>query len=220
MGGTAHIDGRRERSRRTAAKVVGAARQRFLEAGYVETTIESVASLAGVAVQTVYYVFGTKPRLLTAVLDATIAGDDRPIALMERGWEDAINSAPDADTAVRRVAALGVEVLARVAPIIGVVRRAASIPEVAEIYDETRGRRRVDQRRIAELLQGAGHLRRGLRVDAAADAIYALMSEEVFGLLVGDCGWSAKRFESWFADALVSQLVTPVATTERPPAKG
>lgn len=207
MGGTAQTDGRRERSRRTAAKVVAAARTRFVEHGYVETTIESIAETAGVSAQTVYYVFGTKPRLLAAALDLTIAGDDQPAALIERGWVDAIDEADGAAAAVRAIAALAVSVLARVEPMLDVARRATAIPEVGLIYDETRRRRRSDQRRLVELLAGRGHLREGLPIDDAADVVYALMNEELYCSLVVDCGWSVDRFGNWFADTLVAQLL-------------
>ncbi|WP_116995315.1 TetR/AcrR family transcriptional regulator [Desertimonas flava] len=207
MGGTTQTDGRRERSRRTAAKIVTAARRRFVENGYVETTVESIAEAACVSPQTVYYVFGTKPRLLDAALDATIAGDDQPVALIKRGWVDAVETATDAEGAVRAIAALAVAVLARVEPMLEVARRAASVPEVAAIYDETRRRRRLDQRQLVELLAGHGHLRDGLAVDDAADVVYALMSEELMVSLVTECGWSVERFGDWFADTLVAQLV-------------
>ena len=68
------LDGRRERSRLTRARIVGAATTLFVERGYLATTIEDIAAEADVAVQTVYYVFGTKPKVLAAVLDASIAG--------------------------------------------------------------------------------------------------------------------------------------------------
>ncbi len=60
MAATSRVDGRRERSRRTWARIVHAAAQLFVENGYVATTIEAIAERAEVANQTVYYVFGTK----------------------------------------------------------------------------------------------------------------------------------------------------------------
>src|SRR6476646_6145232 len=86
MAGLNKLDGRRQRSQRTRARIVGAATGLFLDHGYVGSTIEEVAEQAGVAVQTVYYVFGTKPNLLAAVLDATVAGDIQPLPVLERGW--------------------------------------------------------------------------------------------------------------------------------------
>jgi AcrR family transcriptional regulator len=202
----ATVDGRRERSRRTAARVVDAALERFARSGYVETTIESIADRAGVAVQTVYYLFGSKPRILAAALDTTIAGDDAPQALLDRGWDTVIAEASDAADAVRGVASLGVAVLARTSAVYDVTRRAASIPEVGELLEETRRRRRTDQRALAALLAERAWLRPGVTVDTAADVIYGLMSEDVYLLMVGDCAWDAARFEEWLARALIAEL--------------
>ena len=95
--GPGATDGRRQRSMRTRARVVDAGEQLFVERGYLATTIEAVAERAGVAAQTVYYVFGTKRNLLAAVLDASIAGDVEPVAVLERPWFDELETAGDAD---------------------------------------------------------------------------------------------------------------------------
>jgi AcrR family transcriptional regulator len=76
-------------SERTRARVVDAATRLFLEHGYVATTIEAIAAEAGVAVPTVYYLFRTKPRLLAAVLDTTVAGP-AGTAIVEQSWVNAL----------------------------------------------------------------------------------------------------------------------------------
>ena len=96
MAGPTEADGRRVRSRRTRARVVDAAARLFVDHGYVATTIEAVADRAGVAVQTVYYVFGTKRNLLAAVLDASIAGDVETTPVLDRRWVDELAPTPDA----------------------------------------------------------------------------------------------------------------------------
>ena len=88
-----------------------AATARFLQGGYVSTTIEDVAAAAGVAVQTVYYAFGTKPRLLSAVLDARIAGDLDPLPIAERPWVAAIGERTDADAELAAVVDACVDLL-------------------------------------------------------------------------------------------------------------
>ena len=57
------------------------------------------------------------------------------------------------------------------------------------------------------MLADAGHLRPGLDVDAAADVFYALLNEEVFQLLVTDCGWDVERFRHWATSLMVEQLL-------------
>jgi AcrR family transcriptional regulator len=206
-------DGRRARSHRTRARVVDAATGLFLEHGYVATRMEAVAAQAGVAVPTVYYLFRTKPSLLAAVLDATVAGPAKT-TIVEQSWVDALASAPLPEAAMRLLAAHATVILARASPIYDVVRRAAAEPDVAALLAANRRARRRDQRRLAELLAQGGHLSSSLDVDAAADVLYGLVNEEVFLLLTTDCGWDRRRFEDWLTSVLRHELVDPVAGGE------
>lgn len=207
MPGKTEQDGRRQRSQRTRARVVDAAARLFVEHGYLATTVEAVAERAGVAVQTVYYVFGTKRNLLAAVLDASIAGDVEPIPVLERPWVDELEAEPDATSAIELLVEVAVAIVARTSPIYEVVRRASADPEVGALLDDNRARRRDDQRRLIEILRRSGHLRPGLGVDTAADVFYGLLNEEVFQLLTVDCGWNVERFRRWATPLLLHQLV-------------
>lgn len=157
--------------------------------------------------QTVYYVFGTKRNLLAAVLDASIAGDVEPLPVVERPWVDTVGSAEDATTAVTLLVEGAVAIVGRAAPVYEVVRRAAADPEVGALLSGNRRARRADQRRLIDMLGRAGHLRTDLDVDTAADVFYALMNEEVFGLLVSDCGWDVDRFTRWATALMLDELV-------------
>jgi hypothetical protein len=50
-------------------------------------------------------------------------------------------------------------------------------------------------------------LRPKLRERDAGDIIHALLSPEVYGLLVVDRGWPPERYEAWLTQTLVDQLV-------------
>src|SRR6188472_414189 len=115
------MDGRRQRSRLTRRRVVDAATRLFVDRGYVATTIEDVASGAGVAVQTVYYVFGTKPNLLAAVLDASIVGDIEPVPVLQRGWVQALRNQHDVTAAMDRLVDDSVAIVVRTSPLYEVV---------------------------------------------------------------------------------------------------
>ena len=43
----------------------------------------------------------------------------------------------------------------------------------------------------------------------AADIIHALLSPELYRLLVADRGWTIERFERWLCDLLTAQLLAP-----------
>src|SRR5512140_993625 len=78
---------RRERASRTRLRIVRAAYDRFAAQGYAATTMGQVAADAGVAVQTVYFVFHTKPELLVATLKIAGGGPAEPNReVMERDW--------------------------------------------------------------------------------------------------------------------------------------
>jgi hypothetical protein len=49
-------------------------------------------------------------------------------------------------------------------------------------------------------------LRAGLPAAAAADIVHALMSPEIYRLLVVDRSWSPQRYQRWATDLLIQQL--------------
>ena len=61
---------RAEQRRRTEARILDAASQAFLAAGYERTTIRAVASAAGVDAGLVMHYFGSKQELFRRVIDA------------------------------------------------------------------------------------------------------------------------------------------------------
>src|SRR4051812_49137479 len=64
---------REEHAARTRARILDAAGQLFEEQGYARSSIRAIADTAGVAPDTVYAVFGTKARVLTALVDRRLA---------------------------------------------------------------------------------------------------------------------------------------------------
>jgi AcrR family transcriptional regulator len=207
--GPARPDGRRERSRRTHERIVEAASRCFVADGYVGATVDAIAEAAGVAPQTVYYVFGTKAKLLAAALERTIVGDLDPVPVVERPWVDELGEAHDAATAVGLLVDESVKILVRVAPLHRVIQRAAADTEVGPLLEETRRRRRADQARLVGILAERGHLRADLDAATAADIYYGLLNEEVFELLTTDCGWDVERFRLWATQLVQQQLVGP-----------
>ena len=207
MAEEAEPDGRRRRAARSRQRIVRAATARFVADGYAATTIGAIAREAGVSTQTVYYDFGTKRNVLQAVLDAAIAGDDATVAVRDKAWVDELGRQTDPVAAVEQLVAASVAIVARVAPVYDVLCHAAGEPDIAALFRANRAARRRDQRALVESL--AGHLRPGLDVDTAADAVYALVNEEVYLLLVDDCGWDLARFQAWLAAAVRHQLLPP-----------
>jgi AcrR family transcriptional regulator len=207
------------RTRRARAAVVDAARALFLERGYGATTVEAVSARSEVPPATVYRLFSSKAGILKALLDLSIAGDDEAVPLAERPHVRALLADPDPDPA-RQLAgfvAVTADVNSRTAPIYRLlVGAAASDPVAAELLDDIDRQRQAGQGRIARSLAGAGALRPDLDERDAADLIHALMSPEVYRLLVLDRGWSPERYQRWLTDSLVDQLLPRPPAGSRP----
>ena len=77
---------RADRARQTRRRMLESARELFVTEGYAATTMDRIADQAGVAVQTLYYTFRTKGKLLCEVVEATAAGEDDPPPVAQRPW--------------------------------------------------------------------------------------------------------------------------------------
>lgn len=191
----------------TQRAILDAALRLFSAGGYTATTIQAVADEAGVAVQTVYAVFGTKRELLRRTLEAAVSGGPTGDPLADGPDVQAIADEPDPRRRAAMDAALSTQISRRVAPIMRVLREAAaSDPEFAVTAKEITARRRSDMAAAAELLAGAQGLPRDL--EDTIGTLYVLYSPDVFLALTGDLGWSVRRYERWLAEMLYRAVIT------------
>lgn len=196
------------RTRRTRAAVVDAARTLFVERGYAATTLEAISRLSDTPQATVYRLFSSKLGILKAVLDVSIGGDDRAVAMADRPEVRSLLSDPDPHRQLAAFAALVRRVMERSAPVHRILADAARADDGAgALLAEIARQRQAGQRRVARVLARSRSLRTGLRERDAADLIHALASPEVYGLLVLDRRWSGNRYESWLAVTLADQLL-------------
>lgn len=188
--------------------ILDAARDLFVERGYAATTIESLAARAGVSPETIYAAFGNKRTLLTQLIDVSIAGDDAPVPILERGWVREMREESDPRRRLRILARNGRLILERTAPVDEVLRGgAAADPEIASLWERRKAQRFAGQRELLRIVMKGSSLRRGLTTQAAADVLYAIGSPETYRLLVFDRGWSAERFERWYLETLTRLLL-------------
>jgi AcrR family transcriptional regulator len=78
--------------KRKRAAIVNAARQAFLEGGYAETSMDRIASMAGVGIKTVYRHFENKDDLFSAVMQAACSSSG--VVELEDGAERSWLSKP------------------------------------------------------------------------------------------------------------------------------
>ena len=196
------------RTRLARRAVVDAARTLFFERGYAATTIDAISELAEVPAPTVYRLFSSKLGILKTLLDTSIAGDEQPRTVSDRPDVTALFSEGDPRKLLTGFAGVTAAINRRTGDLYRVlVSAAASDPAAAELLGEIREQRAQGQGRIARALARTHSLKAGLRQRDAADLIHALMSPEMYRLLVGDRGWSAGRYEEWLAGTLIQQLL-------------
>ena len=185
----------------TRRSIVGAAYRLFTTKGYVATTIQAVADEGGVAVQTVYAIFGTKRELLRHVLESTVVGG-RDTEQTSHAFEDE----PDARRRAAMDAAIVAQTSKRLAPIVKVLNEAAAAdPEFAATQQAIIAQRRVDMVDAAKLLAGDDGLK--IPLEDAVGTLYMLYNPELFTHLTERLGWSEKRYEKWLATMLYRTLL-------------
>lgn len=199
---------RQEAAEETSRLIMRAARQLFLERGYPATTMPTIAKQAGVAVDTIYASCGRKPEILHALIERAISGEDVPVAALQRAYVREMQAEPDARRKLIRYARAMTEIQARLAPLVRVLKEAASTdPALAGLWASIGQRRAANMRLLVADLETTGRLREDVTRDEAADVIWATNSPEFFMLMVEERGWSPNRFERWLAQAWIRLLL-------------
>jgi AcrR family transcriptional regulator len=209
---------REQQARRTRARITAAAARQFLARGYAAATMRAVAADAGVALPTVELVFGTKARLLKAVIDTAIAGDDEPVPMLARQWATRAESMTAAAEFTAVFAQQLTDSARRAAGLTLVALEAARADEdIAAVAAQLMTQRRVMAAWLVDGLLRRSPLREGVDRAAATDTVWALMDPALFCRLTGDRHWSPARFRRWFTDATL-RLLLPVPGQQAAPA--
>jgi AcrR family transcriptional regulator len=199
---------RREQAAATRREILDAAQRLFERQGYAATTMAAVAADARVALKTVYIAFETKSGLLRALWHLLLRGDEEESPVAERDWYREVLEEPDAERQLRLNARNSKTVKLRIAPLIEVIRNAASVdPDIEGLWRRIQTDFYDNQRAIVERLHQRKALRRGLDATRAADILWTLNHPNVWQLLVVERGWTPERFEKWFADTACAQLL-------------
>lgn len=196
---------RKRQAQQTRERICNAGKQLFLEDGFSATTVTGIAEAAGVAHQTVYFTFGSKAGLLSEIIDAEIVGDSLAVPLLERPQVTRIAQIPDRRARLQRIVTVSCDITQRLAPLYEIVRSGAADDAVRELLDRHEEQRWLSHRGLAALLEGEPSAHADL--DEAADCLYALLSHEVYWLLVQRRGWSVKRWRQFVFDQAASQLL-------------
>lgn len=196
---------RREQAAQTRRRILDAAWMLFDTRGYGRTTIVEIARHAGVAADTVYATFGSKARVLTALVDARLApeGDE---SVLETGGALAVRDATDQREQLRLFARDMAAISARVRPVFEILRTASAVePEMVTVRAEMDAYRLANMRQVVEWVAARGPLR--LPAEQAAETVWALTSPELGRLLCDERGWTQEAHAAWLEELLVRTLL-------------
>lgn len=192
---------RQRQAQETKDRVIAAARALMAANGWTATTIDAIATEAGVAPQTIYAAFGNKRSLLEGMRQAMMRDSKIPELMAQATAE------PDASRRLGLWAQLVRQQMETSYDVISIHRQAAaSDPNVAADY-----RKVLDNR--ARTMAGFIHdlrtdLAPGMDESTASDLLWCFSNEEIYRELVEERGWSADRYEQWLGATLVAQLIT------------
>jgi AcrR family transcriptional regulator len=198
---------RRDRARATRLGITKAAYSLFCERGYSGTTMADVAEAAGVAVQTVYFVFHTKSELLSQAYDFAVLGEGEPLPPEMQPWYTQMTAQPDLTNALRHaVSGIGA-ILVRATPLDTVARAAAaSDPDALRIRARHEGWRAEGYRAMLEILLTKSALPHEVPPELATQLLLLYIGMDVYRVLVLDFGWSHEDWIDWTV-ATVSEQV-------------
>jgi AcrR family transcriptional regulator len=197
---------RRQQAEQNRQGVLQAARQRFLAQGYAATTVAEIARDAGVSVETVYKVFATKAGVLKALFDVSVAGDDEPIAMVQRDVIQSVRNALEAARKIEIYAKHLASTMPRSAPVQLLARDgAASSEDAAEVWKQIRHETLTAMTMFASDLAQTGQLQVG--ATQARDVLWTYHAPELYELLVLERGWSATRYGKFVTRALCDALL-------------
>ena len=202
---TDSVKPRDRKTRATRRRIVDAAAELFVADGYGGTTLERIATRAGVAVQTVYFHFGNKRTLLKEAVDVAAVGDDQPVAMLDRDWVDRARKERDPARLIAAWMAYGRDVVTRVGPIMRVVRNAGAVDaEMAEQWATNEKQTASAFLVLAEQLDAMHALR--VPVGKAVDILCAVSGLELYLQLAGR-GWTPQEWESFVVEFLTHALL-------------
>ena len=186
--------------------IIDAAHKLFAEHGYEAITMQAIADAAGVAVQTVYYLFGTKAALLSEVEALAVLGDRPARSWRDAPWADELAGETDPHRLIERFVAADAQIKARVATFATAVGPA--LPRDQESSARRESGRTEFFRFLVDRLSDLGALRPGLDPRRALDIVGVLNSLSNYIELTAHRQWTPQEWQAWLSQLLSEQLLS------------
>lgn len=210
-------DLRAQQAATTRRAIIHAARQLFVTTGFGATTVDAVAVEAGVSRKTVFAAVGSKVDMLRFAIEWAVAGDDESVPLQERPEISELLALTDPVALLRAWAGALVDIDARVSPLWRALDVAAELDDQArELHSTLSAQRLTSARTVIDRLVEIGTLRDDVSRTEARDIAWLAGDPALFDRLVRQRRWAVRRFETWLAAYLVSELLGDVPQNSQP----
>ncbi len=199
---------RQQQAAATRQAILEAAERLFMRDGYPTTTMEAIASEAGVSLKTVYLPFSTKSGLLRAVWDLRLKGDQSDAPVVDSDWFREVINENDPIRKLQLNARGSRLVKSRIGGMLAVIRGAAEIDaDCRELWDLIQSDFHDLQAIVVKSIHRSGGLKPGLTAYHGTDILWTLNHPDVWMLFVEQRGWSPASYETWLAEVSCSQLL-------------
>ena len=197
---------REEQAARTRTRILDAAAELFLERGYARTTMKDIAVQADVARDTVHAIFGSKARVLTALIDYRLVPDGSVTNVTQLPEALAIKDEVDQRKEIELFAKFIAGISTELRPVFEILRTASAVePEMAKVFEEMDQFRMNNMQTYASWIAARGPLRVSTR--QAGEIIWALASLDVARMLCDELGWTESQHARWLSDTLIRTLL-------------
>ncbi len=199
---------RRDKAAATRRVIIRAAHDEFVERSFHGATVAAIARRAGVAPQTVYFIFHTKSELISAAIAAAVMGDDSPLPPQALPWWREMQDEPDPAEALRMFVRGAAPAFARAATISEVLRAAAlTDPEVQRTHEVHEKLQRTAWGEVLDLVSAKGGVRTDRSREELIDIFLVTFGDAAYQLYSVERGWSHEAIVDWMCEALPALLL-------------
>lgn len=193
----------------TKSRLLDAAQRLFAVRGYLGTTMADIAADAAVATPTVFAVFGSKPRLLSAAIAAAVRGEDTTdMLLRDRPAWHAMLHAPTAAQVIENYATIQTKINARAGALIDTARIAAQTdPALADLTAAGAANRWSDCHDVVTAIAAKQQLPASITLDSATDILWTVGSAEIHRMLVVERHWTIETYQHWLSRTIAAHLL-------------
>lgn len=190
--------GRGRQAQENHDRISRVAHDLFVQHGYGNTTIASVAKAAGVSPETIYKAFGNKATLLRSAWFVMMRGDGTDKTLYDRPETQEVLQLPDLADRIDGFARLTSERNRRINPLLRAIEGAAAAePGAREMLDTWKARLIDIATRFAHAAAETQQLR--IPEDECRDITYAMLDGALWHRFVVERGWTDERYARWLS---------------------